>query len=148
MSGILSLPALSFWQPYASLIFVADRELRKLHETRGGALPAKRKGVRHLIHATAKPMTPKSVPGPLHRVCVEAFGWDYRESLPRGCAIGTVIFADSFPIPERQPATEADRAAGIWDDGRFAWPLEDPQLLLKPIPMLGRQSWFTAEIPA
>lgn len=147
MSAI-EMPALSFWQPYASLIFVANEGLRKLHETRGDKLPEWRKGVRHLIHATLKPMRPKDIPGPLHRLCVEAFGWDYRESLPRGCAIGTVIFADSVPIGERQPATEADRAAGIWSEGRFAWLLAEPELLPQPVPMAGRQNFFTASLPA
>lgn len=141
------LPAISLHQPYASLLFVTEPELRKWHETRGRKLPANRRGVRHAIHAAKRKIAPRTLPGELHRLCVDAFGWDYRESLPFGAAIGTGVFGDSYPTEEREPLSRGDRIGGIWTSGRHAWTFLDPELLATPVPMPGRQSWFSAELP-
>jgi hypothetical protein len=134
-------PAISLWQPFASLLF-AEEPFRKLHETRGFRLPPGRVGRRHAIHASASFPAPRLISGDLHRLCVEVFGWEYRHSLPLGKIIGSVVFADSRPTEERGPATDADRAAGDWSPERWSWRAEEPIKLASPFPMKGRQGWF------
>jgi hypothetical protein len=142
------IPAISLWQPHASLLFVSDPLLRKQHETRRQPLPARCCGVRVAIHATQT--SPKRMPDGLpdpHQLAVEAFGWDYREALPRGAIIGTLIFGGCVPSDGAVPASEADRIAGDWSPGRFIWSVRDRVLLPRPIPTKGRQGWFKAEVP-
>lgn len=136
------VPAISLWQPFASLIFVRV----KRHETRGRPLPAGRRRTRHAIHATASFPAPRLISGELHRLCVATFGADYRYSLPLGRVLGTVEFVDSFPTEEREPFDEADLAAGDWSPGRFAWQLNAPIPLPEPLALRGRQSWFSVDL--
>lgn len=141
------LPAISLWQPHASLLFVSDPDLRKHNETRIGRLPERYRGKRVLIHATLN--TPRRLPPGLpdpHPIAVEAFGWDYRQSLPRGAVIGSVIFTDCIPAEDTEPFNEADRLAGDFSAGRFVWPVADPVLFPIPMPIKGKQGWFQVEI--
>jgi hypothetical protein len=147
MTDRTATPAISLWQPFASLIF-APEPFRKVHETRGFILPVGRRGQRHAIHASAGWPAAKHISGPLHRLCVEAFGSAYKYSLPRACVIGTVILLDCAPTSERRPASPAEEAAGNWDPDRLAWSLEDPVLLPTPFKAKGRQSWFSVQLPA
>lgn len=75
-----ALRTISLWQPFASLIFAR----KKKHETRSFRAIARHDGERIVIHA-AKKMLPAELLSPeLHALCVETFGPDYREILPRG----------------------------------------------------------------
>lgn len=142
------IPAISLWQPHASLLFVENPRLRKFNETRRGRLPKRYVGRRVAIHATLT--TPKQLPEGLpdpHAIAVEAFGWDYRQSLPRGAIIGTLVFTGCVPSEEAEPRTEADRIAGDWSPGRFIWPTANVRLLSEPIPTRGKQGWFRVEVP-
>jgi hypothetical protein len=141
------IPAISLWQPHASLLFVEDPALRKHNETRLGRLPGRCRGVRVAIHATlAIPRRlPAGLPDP-HAVAVQAFGWEWRQSLPRGAIIGTLVFTDCVPSEEAEPFSESDRIAGNWGPGRFIWRVAEPALLAEPVPTRGRQGWFKVDV--
>lgn len=142
---MLILPCFSMWQPWASLLFVEDVELRKVHETRGRPFPEKHCGHRLAVHAAL--FIPKRLPPGLHDLCVAAFGWDYRQALPRGAVIGTVRLVGSLPTEAALPHGRSDHIAGDWSGGRYAMKLEAPERLA-PIPWKGRQGWFDVEVPA
>ena len=139
---MITLPCISLWQPYASLLFVVG-ECRKVHETRGFKLPDRYLGERVAIHAAQRlQVTPE-----LDAICIEAFGPNYRRELPRGEVVGSVHF-DSWIVTDYvKPASEADRAAGDWTPGRYAWEASDPIKLEKSEPVRGRQSWFRVSVP-
>jgi hypothetical protein len=141
----LILPCISLWQPWASLLFVDDPELRKVHETRGFAFPPRHRGQRVAIHAAIA--FPKRLPAGLHEICAAGLGWDYRQALPRGAVIGTLVLAETLPMAAAEPASAADHCAGDWTPGRFAWRTEAPQRLEQPIPVKGRQGWFSVDVP-
>lgn len=142
-----TLPCISLKQPYASLIFVARIDLRKIHETRGKRpFPPKYQGRRIAIHASLRFWDP--FPRGLHALCVEAFGWEYRQSLPLGAVIGTVMFVESLSTDVAIPDSAVDRLAGDYGPGRFAMRLASPQPLVPPLPWKGCQGWFSVRIPA
>lgn len=142
------LSVISLWQPWASLIFVAE-PYRKLHETRHWPAPERLIGQRIGIHAAQK--FPALDPA-LRNLATRALGPDFRTRIPGGCLIGTVrlVSCDLAPFV-RVGTTAADRLAG--DFGyhpptgrpRYAWKLADPELLAQPIPMRGQQSFWTID---
>jgi hypothetical protein len=141
-----SIPAISMWQPYASLMFAWDRErgeFAKAFETRSHKLPDRLINEWVVIHATAKFAPETFLTDALRDLCYDMFGCGYNYSLPRGAAIGRVRFGVPVPTGELaayQPETEI--AAGDWTPGRWAWPVMETDLLAMPVPMKGAQGWW------
>jgi hypothetical protein len=139
------MPAISLWQPFASLIFAWDRErgnFAKCFETRGFKLPTRLIGQEVAIHATAKFPAAKHISKALNDLCYDLWGCGYNYSLPFGAVIGKVRFGASIPTAEEcafQPDTEI--AAGDWTPGRWAWPIIETKAW-DPTPMKGRQGWW------
>lgn len=137
------IPVISLWQPFASLIF----ELRggvpiKQHETRGREPPLKYIGGFIGVHATAKFPPLRLIGEELHELCMDTFGCSYNYSLPQGAILGVARLSGGLSTAERRPADDADRIAGDWSEGRFAWPLSDVQKFAIPIPAKGKQGWW------
>jgi hypothetical protein len=141
--------AISLWQPWASLCFVIDPELRKLDETRHWQYPPRLAGERIAIHAAAK--FPSQLDEDLIAVCEAAFGINFWRTLPASAVIGTVRLGDCRPASTvRDATTPANRSAGDFSDftivkgvqrRRYAWALHDPRALTEPLPMKGKQGW-------
>ncbi len=159
----VALPALSLWQPYASLIFTGDKK----HETRSWALPEKYRNALVAIHATVgfPPIEDRG----LGKLVRERFGehamatpprFDDEDDdipastyLPRGALIGTCRFVNCMPTQRVSWAgsTEKicvrDNLCGDFSIGRFAWLVHDAQLFTKPVPMRGSRQFWTAHVP-
>lgn len=117
-----SMPALSLWQPWASLIF----DLRKTIETR--SWPLKHRGLL-AIHAAK-------------RICKESceqFGYDYK-TIPRGAFLCIVNVEDcvQFPHVLARPDEYGDFTAG-----RYGFILQVIKRFPQPIPEVGRQGLWT-----
>ena len=130
---------ISLWQPYASLIFVGV----KTYETRGFAFPPKIKGDRIGIHATAK-FTPVSMVSPeLDALCEVLFGKGYRNSLPRGAILGTVVLKECHSTDVRKSeVSRNDLIAGDWTPDRYAWELEAVEKYPMAVIAKGNQGWW------
>ena len=146
----VDLPAISLWQPFASLIFTWDRErgeFAKAFETRGFKLPARLIGQRVAIHATAKFPASRHISEALHEVCYDHFGCSYNYSLPLGAIVGVVRFGAPIPTGEEAPFQPAEEiAAGDWTPGRWDWLIMDAVALQRPIPMKGKQGWWRVPV--
>ena len=133
-----TIKAITLWQPWASLIAHGV----KRHETRHW--PTDYRGP-IAIHA-AKTL---DIVGAPEALCVAMFGKDWTRPLPRGAivAIGDLV---SCPVAANvvDRLTSADRAAGNFGAGRYAWRIEDVRAVQAPIPALGRQGLFNWEPPA
>lgn len=137
-----TLPVISLWQPWASLIFTGDKK----HETRAYRPPAKYIGQRIAIHA-AKALPPAISLG-LHLVCEREWGGGerWRNVVPRGAIIGTVRLVQAYETDEPFINTsQIDRICGDWSPGRFAWLLKDIEPLAEPIPAKGKQGWWSID---
>lgn len=141
-------PAISLWQPWASLLFVPDA---KVHETRHWPAPARLIGQRVLIHAakTNEGFRDMEEADDLPRLCIQL--WGPKFSLPRGAFIGTATLTRSFQIGSAwvgidAPVSDENEICGNWESGRYAWRLDDRQLLATPISAKGQQGWWNAEI--
>lgn len=132
------LPIISLWQPWASLIFAGVKK----HETRGFEPPLKYIGGYIAIHATAKFPAAKHISDDLHDLCLDVFGCSYNFTLPLGAILGTALLSGGIPTVPCPPTTLADRIAGDWSPGRFAWPLSDVTKFKAPIPAKGKQGWW------
>src|SRR5207245_1233362 len=105
-SNAAFLPAISMWQPYASLMFVWDRErgeFAKANETRSHKLPDALINEWVVIHATAKFAPDSLLTEGLMDLCYDMFGCGYNHSLPRGAVIGLVRFGIPVPTGEAAP---------------------------------------------
>lgn len=136
----MKFPAITLWQPSASLIFAG----LKAHETRAFPLPEAKREVWIAIHAARR-----SVPLVLglHALCRREFGPDYRETLPRGRVLGLVKFGPSRPTEAAPAASAEDQMAGNWEPGRFAWPIIDRRSFEQHVyEATGRQGWFSVDL--
>ena len=141
MSDLIRLPAITLWQPWASLLAHGI----KPHETRSWPAPPALVGERVAIHAAARPVRPRDLPALLERECYGSNLPPY--NLPLGCLLGTARLTYSRHMSGVRPLSHADRIAGNWEPGRFAWRFEDHRPFVDPIPMRGRQRIWYAEIP-
>jgi len=149
-------PAISLWQPWASLLFAkrADGQAVKVHETRNRPVPPKYLGQRILIHATRQPIVEAKLHPLLRERCIEHLGPSFARDVPFGAFIGTVLIEDCTLMamnghgePLVLPAHVDDEVCGYWEEGRWAWRFADPQEFRTPIEAPGYQGWFTARIP-
>ena len=141
-----TMPAISLWQPFASLIFTWDRSrgcFAKCHETRGFKLPERLIGQWVAIHATAKFPAAKFISAGLNDLCYDLYGCGYNYSLPFGAIIGQVRFGVSVPTGESAPfQCESELHAGDWTPGRWAWPILDAKPWIDPVSVKGKQGWW------
>lgn len=149
-----TITVISLWQPWASLCFVDDPELRKLDETRHWPYPSRLAGERIGIQAATR--FPSLLDEDLIAVCEKAFGLNFWRTLPASAVVGTVrLGACRLATTVRDTTTPANRCAGDFSDftivkgvkrPRYAWELHEPQRLAAPIAMKGKQGWWS--IPA
>lgn len=112
------LRALSVRQPWAHLLCSGQKryETRSWRTTRRGWV---------LVHASKAP----AVPG-----------------LPSGAIVGAVQIIGCHPVEVlRDRLTPAERLAGNFDDGRFAWEVTTPRFLRAPIPIAGGLSFWAVD---
>lgn len=127
-----AIKAISLWQPWASLIAAG----LKRHETRHW--PTSYRGP-IAIHAAKR----LDVAGAPEELCIAVFGKSWRDVLPLGAIVAV---AQLTRCREARAVycslTEADRAAGNFAAGRWAWTLDHVQPLLPPQSAVGRQGLF------
>lgn len=127
-----TIKAISLWQPWGSLI---ARGL-KLHETRHWS--TSHRG-RIAIHAAKT----RDLAGSPDELCRVGLGLRWAEDLPLGAVVAVArLVACRYAEHIEGDLTRADRAAGNYAIGRFAWRLEDVRPLAEPIPAVGRQGLF------
>lgn len=155
-------PAITLWQPWASLI--ADGY--KTFETRSWSASPHIVGQRIAIHAAARPTRYDDI---WH---FRAELWHYnrlllptnslltrhiREELPHGAivAIARLVKCVEMPWPQFYAEVGSDLAQRIRKDarygdftaGRYAWFLEDIQKLDEPIPATGARGFWMVDLP-
>jgi hypothetical protein len=152
--ALIEMPAVSLHQPWASLIFAKQpggHQVKK-HETRNRPAPPKYVGRRIAIHAAKQPILVRTLQPALLELCLLHFGDDFAETLPFGAYVGTVVLAASERIAMltrlpglATPADSDDEVCGYWEDGRWAWRLEQAYRLATPVAAKGLQGWWTAK---
>jgi hypothetical protein len=133
-----TMKAITLWQPWASLI----------------AFGVKRHETRHWLTNYRGPLAIHAskivdLAGAPEALCIAVFGRHWASLLPRGAmvAVADIVSCPVAANVERR-ITAADRAAGNFCAGRFAWRLEDVRPLRAPIATMGRQGLFNWEPPA
>lgn len=129
---ILTIRALSLWQPWASLVACGV----KRHETRHW-MTNHRGPI--AIHA-AKTLDRAGAPEAL---CQAALGMDWMDQCPLGAVVAVADLTACAPTEALFNLTRADQASGNYTDGRFGWRLDNVRPLLEPIPLAGRQGLFS-----
>lgn len=121
---IRTMKALSLWQPWGSLV---ARGVKR-HETRHWSTPYRGTIA---IHA-AKTMDLVGAPHDLCRSALDAM-WPMNRP-PVGVIVAIGELTACLETDDVEPfITRADRAAGNYGSGRFAWTLSDVRALRKPI---------------
>jgi len=132
-----TIKALTLWQPWASL-FAAGV---KRHETRDWATPYRGPIA---IHAGLT----IDVVGAPHALVEAALGRNWRGIVPVGMIVAIGELTACVEGARLAPSlTEADRAAGNFAVGRFAWRIDNLRPLAKPIPATGRQGIWNWQPP-
>ncbi|MDR3513969.1 MAG: ASCH domain-containing protein [Caulobacteraceae bacterium] len=120
--GCAEIKAISLWQPWASLVAAHV----KRHETRHW--PTTYRGP-IAIHAAKR----LDVAGAPEDLCIAALGRDWRHTVPLGAVVAVGVLTrcrDARAV--LCGVTEADRAAGNFAPGRFAWAIERVRALDRP----------------
>lgn len=133
------MKALSIWQPWASLIMAGKKKI----ETRSWPAPYSIRGQRIAIASTStiRAKQKRAFDEPGFRKHYASTELPPVDDLPLGCVLGTAMVSgcreiDSELIQDLDPQEEA---FGIYGPGRFAWFLNDPQPMEKPIAVRGAQ---------
>jgi hypothetical protein len=144
------MPAISLWQPFASLWVVTSPRL-KWHETRHWRPPARYIGRRILVHAakTREGLRDIEDGDDLAILCRSRFGDGWRTTLPFGGFIGSITLAAAVPSPPDDdtpgPArSSADFICGNWGPNRYGWLGEEPDAWPCK-PARGQQGFWMAE---
>lgn len=141
----MSMPAITLWQPYASLIACGA----KRYETRHWRPPAHVIGKRVAIHAAARRPTGAEVEGLFDDVA-EALGFcHWQQRIPYGAIVCTATLADCFRVTDRGRDQVClagirwiqDDGFGDYEIGRYCWEMRDVQQL-PPIPAKGAQGFW------
>lgn len=130
------MKALSLWQPWASLMAAHV----KRHETRHWAT-AYRGPI--AIHAAKR----IDVAGAPDALCIDALGPNWSRTVPIGMVVAVGQLASCTEAGRAKALTAADREAGNFTPGRYAWRIDQLRTLRQPIPALGRQGLFNWEPP-
>ena len=148
-----SMPAISLWQPWASLI----AEGYKLTETRSWPPPRPIYSQRVAIHA-AKRWTKEE-----QTAFVELWPWteEVPEELPLGKVVATCIIetcyqsdnldrqiAESIRNHDHIKALVDSQRYGDYSEGRYIWVLKDVEKVEPPFSFRGAQGFFTMYPPA
>lgn len=150
---IRTFPAITLWQPWASLLLEGFKD----HETRSFRLPDRLVGEAVAIHAAKRPLDERKMEPELSGLCRAGLGTMYVDEVPRGAILGLVRFGPPVRteslIPLRRPRGEwgmpisrEDYVGGDWSLGRWAWPVLDRKPLDVPVPTTGRQGWWKVEL--
>lgn len=127
--------AISLHQPWATLIAIGA----KRYETRSWATNYRGPLA---IHAAKRPAKPVEWPFGIRPALKAAgFGWD-GEDLPYGCIVCTVELVNVYRVETmHMPATAPEQWYGDYSPGRFAWRLENVQLV-DNVPARGSQGFW------
>lgn len=137
------LPAITLYQPYASLFLLPA----KPWETRPRPCPEKHLGEWVAIHAAAS-FAPKDwMSETLNEVCVAEFGEEYEAALPRASVIGRVRLGDCVRTEIAARSLKASElATGDFTPGRWAWGKTDVVVFRTPIPAKGNRGWWRFDV--
>jgi len=127
-----TMKALSLWQPWATLVArgLKARETRHWSTDYRGPIA---------IHA-AKTLDMAGAPKGL---CRAGLGAQWFDACPLGAVVAVARLTSCHRAEQVEAdLTRADRAAGNYTPGRYAWRLTDVRALGEPIPLTGRQGLF------
>ena len=154
-TGAEPVYAITLHQPWASLIALGLKTV----ETRSWPAPARLVGQRIAVHAGKRLVRQ---PGEaIERELWARWGEHWPVNIPTGAVVATAVLTDMARVSHIDPSsgqavhdnsTEIGCAAGRrrtpidpWGDfspGRWLWFLDDVEALPKPIPAIGRQSFW------
>ena len=137
------MKALSLWQPWASLIAAGVKKVETRHWPTAYRGPI-------AIHAAKR--LESDCGEELDELCLEEFGCHWRTSLPRGAIVATANLVacermfEQYTIDSPYPG-RIEFVCGNWEEGRFAWLLQNVVPLKQLVPYRGMQGLFNADFP-
>lgn len=127
-----SLRAISLWQPWASAMASGFKRI----ETR--SWPTSHRGDLVICSAKRKPTLAE---------CGDVQTFMAAQTFPYGFAVCIVELYDCWPTERinglRQPIDDGERELGNYAPGRFAWLSRNCRKLINPVPVIGRQGFWT-----
>ncbi len=143
----MTMPAISLWQPWASLIAIGA----KRYETRSWAPPRRMIGQRIAIHAAKRTSELRDLAEDDDLWTPLAAHYFEPKALPLGAVIGTAILRGAY---EMINGTRAVSVAGEireiphdpfgdYSPGRWAWRFTDVERVEPPVPTRGEQGFFS-----
>lgn len=152
------IPAITLWQPWASLISLGIKE----YETRSWRCPMSLIGKEFYIHVAKRQMQIEERELLCHLSQLdEKYEYLLEKQFPYGALVAKVKvekclqMSDRFHEPDNEilpiiridSVSDQERLCGDWQDDRYAWKLTDVEEI-SPIPMKGGQRiWYpTVEV--
>lgn len=155
MTETITLPALTVWAPWASLIIAGAKPI----EWRGHPAPRVFRHRRIAIHCGARPAKDTEIQDILARIADKESSLvaeiaepilrnTHRLSYPLSSILGTAVLGEPIPVRDwlalNAPGYDSNRI----DFRKWAWPLTDIVRFDIPIPYRGAQGFWRARVPA
>lgn len=146
----MTIPAISLWQPYASLIAVCAKRF----ETRHWPAPLYTIGKRIAIHAAKRKPTRFEIDSMFDNVA-DALGFCHWPSrIPYGAVICTAVLGNCNQVAHYDGNKVTfvdgrqidDDGFGDYSKGRYCWEFYDVETF-DPVPTIGRQGFFGWDPP-
>jgi len=146
-----AIPAISTWQPYASLIACEV----KPWETRHWPPPLRTIGQRIAIHAAVRKPTRDEIDY-LDMTALRHFDLNWWDTVPYGAVVCTARLLGAWQVTELAEFGNPklgdgrvipDDGLGDYTVGRWCWELRDIERLDPPVPTKGRQGFFNWQMP-
>jgi len=149
-----SLPAITLWQPWASLVAAGVKPF----ETRGWPPPRRLIGARVAIHAARRPTERDFDPATAAAIAAALNDPGWPDLLPRGAVLCSAVLAGAYRVGEETAAGHAAVIAmvpgspavaaidtdpfGDFSPGRWVWRLREIVPVEPPVPARGHQGWW------
>lgn len=139
-----TIPAITLWQPWATLIAIGAKE----YETRHWAINYRGPIAIHAAKRLDNGQHETYFVEPFQTV-LKAAGYESPTALELGCVVAVArLTGCSIIYPNfRRKMSEQERAFGDWTNGRYAWQLADIVRLETPVPTRGLQGVWHWTLP-
>lgn len=139
-----SLPTLSLWQPWASLIALRLKQ----YETRSWPAPPIYVGHLLAIHAAKRwTRAEERFLDQLRQQVIPSVARQLPLYPPLGAVVCVCRLVECIPTDRAVGLSWLEQTVGNWSPGRYGWKLEVVKVFEQPIPLVGRQGIFRWQLP-
>lgn len=139
----MRIKAATLWDPWGTLVALGE----KLYETRSWDTRHRGPLAIHVAGRWGGDQVSVAMSEPFQTV-LGKHGLRWNGRFPLGCVVAVVDLTAVYRTEDIRASLSAQELAfGFYDDGRFAWKLENVRRLAEPVPATGTQRLWWWDVP-